>query len=90
MCRPQRCFDSRAKIQEKFSYVRNFHRQVLSNIALYVAQFYCKQIKMIVFFMRQIHRFVNFRLPISSIIMVTSCGCIERVHAFKIHFVIFI
>ena len=42
------------------------------------------------FSMRQIQRLVNFRLPISSIIMVTSCGCIERVHDFKIRFVVLI
>ena len=86
ICRPQRCFDSCATIQKKFSYTRNFHGKVSNDIASCVAHFYSKLIKMIVSFMRQIQRLLNFRLSISSIIMVTSCGCIERVHDFKIHF----
>ena len=78
MCRPQRYFDSCATIRKK-NYTQNFPRQVSNNIASCVAHFYCKQIKMIFFFfMRQIQRLVNFRLPISSIIMVTSTAVLKE------------
>ena len=50
MYQPQRCFHSWATIQKKFSYTRNFHRKVSNNIASCVAHFYCKRIKIIVFF----------------------------------------